>query len=188
MDFTVVDPNTKDAQKVTSDGYAKVSGYTQTPFAHQSITHQSAFSFYGKHTVASSATDEIVAFLRNDSSVDLVVDKIIFSSNSVDIKIEIHHGSVYTSGGEAADITNMNLKSSEPANVFAVHSKTTAITGTVDSTKELQDIRLGTGFRSFVTDFNGGLVLGRNNNLSILCEGTAGDKVRATIYFHFVSN
>ena len=112
----------------------------------------------------------------------LHIQKVVFSSNSSAAKVELYFDGTSISGGTSVIPLNMNRSS-------ALASETTCLTGattlnaTEASANEMFDVRLNNA--SFEMDFDGGIVLKKNDNILILGEvATIGDKIRTMMYFY----
>jgi hypothetical protein len=175
------------AMRVTANGRGMVDAVSTSFIGDRSQLFGNAYSIYSKLQIQVSATNEYVLFMRNDSDENLHVSNILFSTDGADVKIEAHLGGAYVSGGTTRVPLNLNRGSGNVADLYVLDGAANDLACTVPaaSAGEIMDVRIGDGFRTYRYDWSDALIITKGRTFLILCEGTAGDKVRATAQAFF---
>lgn len=170
--------------EVNSKNRLMTSGITNSKFSELS-TEGDAFIVYGKHDIQSSSTDEkLIYFKNNSTNKKIFLNTLVLSTNGSAVKFEVFFDPVYTSGGTTLTALNANRVSSKSASSLVYDNSSNDLVMTIDSTKEILDIRLSSGLPTHVYDINGSIILGPSDTLAIVVEGTSGDKCRAQLTFY----
>ncbi len=184
---TIRDPQTGDGLRVTSKGRACVDSVASGRISNVSLEKGNAYVSYCKKTIAASNVDEELFCLTSVSeNKNLIVKKIVLSTDAVDMKVEIFiDGKVTSSGTSKITPINLNLNSGNAAKATAYDGANDDLAIIVDQTKEIQDIRLtANGLPSMEINFEEALIIPNNHNISMIVSSSAvGGKVRAAVYF-----
>ena len=159
---------------------------TSTPeLLFHSKEDEDVFSTYNKHTIQADDTEEYVCYLKYTGDSILILKKMFVSCNDMTnaCKFEVYVD--LTSPGGGADVTpsNWNRKSNNSIDTVTKHTNSgaSAITGTNGTEIMCFYSKPEEGMKEISLD---GLILGTNNNIFIIAENKAGNKVRVTLHYY----
>ena len=142
--------------------------------------NESAYLTYMKRDIASADTYEAVGYLMYTGSHGFHIEKIILTGNEI-CKFEVFVEPTSVSGGDARVPLNTNRRSGKTLDCTCL-TGSTAITGTVDSNKELLCANLQAD-STFAWELKGALILPKNSSIWIQAQSpTIGAKLRAVIF------
>jgi len=171
--------------EIDSKNRMRVRATTQNELGYISEEEQKGFSVYGKRNFAAASTNENILSMTYNGTGGLHIQKIVFSSNSSDAKIEVYFDATSISGGTSVLPLNLNRGSAKTSETTCLNGNTT-LSGTVSAELEMFDVRLNKS--TFEMDFGGGVILTKGKNLIILGEvGAIGDKCRVMVYYYEVA-
>lgn len=154
------DPNGRPAQ-VTTDNRLRTYAGQESEIAFQSRVNGTAYIW---SMSADLGADKCAIYLRNNSDVPLVIDK-IYMYGSAAATIEIWVGSnKITSAGTAVAGVNLNTKYGTTANVTCTHTETGADAG--GTLTLAQTIQAGAATKETL-DMDGSLVLERLGEVAV---------------------
>ena len=164
-------------QFVTQDGHALVEGISKSDLEFHSIKEEQAYSIVSQHTTVGA--DEEFLYFKNLSSDSLfIVDSIVVCAgvNTTFTMFKVTSG---TAAGTDIEPLNLNLGSGNTADMTVYGNE--QVTGSLSGDTIL--IELVTANNSEILDLQGGLVLGKNDQVAIT-SSTAGTAY-ATVIGHF---
>jgi hypothetical protein len=174
--------------EVDAEGRLVVNAQVRSHISHHSLNgHENAFNMYFRHTQQADATNEIIGYFTYTGDNYLVVEKIVFSTNSAgETKFEAFADPTGLSGGATTTPTNLKIGSGKTLSLTSKDTNKGAspITSTTEGT-EILDIRMGwQAIPVYEYDFKGALVLSKNDTLMLLANSaTSGDIIRANILY-----
>jgi hypothetical protein len=154
------DPNGRPAE-VTEDNRLRTYAGQESEVAFQSRVHGNAYMW---SMSADLGADKCALYLRNNSDVPLVIDKIyIYGSAAATFEIFVGSNKI-TSAGTAVVGVNLNTKYGNAANVTCTHTETGADAG--GTLTLLQTVQAGVSSKETL-DLDGSLVLGRLGEVAV---------------------
>ena len=146
---------------VTSDNRLRTYAGHESEIAFQSRVNENAYAWTMS---ADLGGDKCALYLRNDSEIPLLIDK-IFIWESAAATVEIYLGrNKITPAGTAVVGVNLNTGSSEVADVTCTHTETGADTG--GALTLVQTIQTGAVTKE-VVEWDGALVLSRLGEIAV---------------------
>jgi hypothetical protein len=146
---------------VTSDNRLRTYSGQESEIAFQSRVNENAYSWTMS---ADLGADECAIYLRNDSEIPLLIDK-IFIWGSAAATYEIYAGNnKITVAGTAVTGVNLNTDSTKTPEATCTHTETGADAG--GTLTLIQTIQSGVAAKETV-EWNGALVLGRLGEIAV---------------------
>jgi hypothetical protein len=151
-----------------------------------SLNEEDVFTTYNKHTIQVDDTEEKVCYLEYTGSGNLIINKLMISCNDAtnSCKFEVYVNATTLAGGVAVVPTNWNRTSDNTINTVTKHTNSgaTPITTASDGNEIIcLYSKPGEGLVEISLD---GLVLGKSDNILVIAENKAGQKVRVTIHYY----
>lgn len=167
---------------VDDHGRLYVNAVAVTHEQHHSSFHQNLFTGVFETTLQDGTEHAAVFYKNTHSGQDYEFYHVTISSDA-DIKVELHYGDTFTSGGSAPDVTNMNRGS---GNVATYEAYQGGLSGNL-VLAETNHVHGGGVYikarEPYEIDFKGGLILTTNTTFTITVTGAAADKVVITTMF-----
>lgn len=165
-----------------------VDAVTRQEISFVSQEHGSAFAAYGKRDFVAADTDEAIFSMVYTGDTRLVIDRIIFSTNSAMATIEMYAEHTRTSGGTLRTPVNLNRsdgRTSETTVYIGISGSGGELTLDYEDDNEILDLKLtSNGLPTYTHDFHNSLVLGKNDNVAIVGKvSSIGDKIRASVFY-----
>lgn len=149
------------AAGVTSDNRLRTYAGQESEIAFQSRINENVYAWTMS---ADLGADKCALYLRNNSAVPLLVDKIfIYCSAAATVEIFAGNNKI-TSAGTAVVGMNLNTESSQAADVTCTHTETGADAG--GALTLIQTIQVGVAQKETV-EWSGALVLGRLGEIAV---------------------
>lgn len=171
--------------KVDSENRLWTYSITRNESAFQSEYIGKTFMVYAKRDFVAGGVNESIMDFKYTGNDSCHINNIIITTNSDIAKAELFVESTNPSGGFTRIPVNLNLASGRSSETVVLTGESDLIATVLDA-KEILDVRLSKdGSPTVQINFDGALVLGKDNTIHILGEvNNAGDKMRVSVYFY----
>lgn len=167
---------------VDDHGRLAVNAINVSHEQHHSSYHSNLFTGVFDATLPDASETPVMFYKNTHSGQDYEFYHITISSDS-DILIHLHYDDVYTSGGTAPQVANMNRGSGNVATYAAYEGGASGDIVLDETNQEHGGSYYVKAREPYEIDFRGGLILTTNTTFTITATGAAADEVTATVMF-----